>query len=321
MKISGFTFVRNAGKLYYPVKESIMSILPIVDEFVVALGDNDPDDTTEKEILSINSPKIKIVRTVWDIEKYPRGTENAHQTDIAKEHCSGDWLFYLQADEVVHEQDLDFIKSMCEKYLDDKRVDGFLFKYYHFWGDFDHVIESHGWTPYEIRIIRNDPDIHSYISAQSFRRIPGFDGKDYRTKKNVSKLNVVMLDAYIYHYGWARPPRVMQTKRKALDTIHFGKKRTEETYQRRDPVFDYGNLSKLKKFTGTHPAVMKDWISRFDWADQLHYEKDYKPTREPVKHEMLKSKVLTWIEKTFFGMPNRFGIINWNKIITYEKKN
>ena len=35
MKISGFTMVRNAGKYYFPIKESIQSVLPIVDEFIV----------------------------------------------------------------------------------------------------------------------------------------------------------------------------------------------------------------------------------------------------------------------------------------------
>ena len=100
--ISGFSMGKNAMKLYYPMKQSVMSILPIVDEFIVVLGDSDEDDITRKEILSIGSDKIKIIDTVWDIEKYPRGMENAHQTDIAIEHCSGEWLFYLQSDEVMH---------------------------------------------------------------------------------------------------------------------------------------------------------------------------------------------------------------------------
>jgi len=69
MKISGFKMVKNATKLYFPIKQSILSILPIVDEFVVALGDCDEDDTTLQEIESIGSDKIKIVHTVWDIKK------------------------------------------------------------------------------------------------------------------------------------------------------------------------------------------------------------------------------------------------------------
>ena len=94
MKISGFTFTRNVSKLYYPICESIQSILPIVDEFVVALGKGDEDDNTRELLESIRSPKIKIIETEWDLKAFPNGTEYAHQTDIAKSHCSGDWLFW-----------------------------------------------------------------------------------------------------------------------------------------------------------------------------------------------------------------------------------
>ena len=183
MKISGFTFTKNATRLYYPVKASIECLLPLVDEFVVALAEGDEDDRTEQEIKSIQSDKIKIIRTVWDLEKYPNGQEYAHQTDIAKEACTGDWLFYIQSDEVVHEKYLPLIKENCEKYLNDKEVEGFLFKYKHFWGDYDHFILSHAWYPREIRIIRNDPEIHSWRDAQSFRRIPEFNGQGLLSKR------------------------------------------------------------------------------------------------------------------------------------------
>src|ERR1051326_729953 len=101
MTISGFTFIRNGGKLFYPVAESIRSILPLVDEFVIALGEGDADDNTLHIIQSIGSPKIRVVHTKWDTTAYPDGTEYAHQTDVAKAECNGDWLFYLQSDEVV----------------------------------------------------------------------------------------------------------------------------------------------------------------------------------------------------------------------------
>ena len=86
MKISGFTFVKNASKLYIPAKEAILSILPICDEFVIALGDNDSDDNTLELINSIGSDKIRIVHTVWDTSTYTRNTEFARQTDIAKQN-------------------------------------------------------------------------------------------------------------------------------------------------------------------------------------------------------------------------------------------
>lgn len=314
MRISGFTMVKNATKLYYPIKQSIASVLDIVDEFVVALGDCDADDRTREEILSLNSPKVKIIDTVWDLKKYPNGMENAHQTDIAKNACTGDWLIYLQADEVIHEKYHQTIYSNCKKYLNDKRVDGFLFKYVHFWGDYWHYHNVHGWYKNDIRIIRNDAEIHSYQSAQSFRRIPDFDGLNYRQKENTFKLNVVPIDAEIYHYGWVRPPQYMQSKKKALDTIHKGKERVEEMYKADKDYFDYGPLGNLPEFKDSHPKVMQDWIANFDWKDKLNYGKNLPTNRPLLKHEKFKYRLITWIEKYLLGGKEIFGYSNWNII-------
>ncbi len=309
MKISGFSMARNASKLYYPVKQSIESILPICDEFVIAIGKGDSGDRTRKEVESINSPKVKIIDTEWDLEKYPYGMEHAHQTDIAREACSGDWLFYLQADEVVHEDDLPLIKKKCEKYVNDAEVEGMLFNYYHFFGDYNHYHKAHGWYKKEIRIIRNRPDIHSWRSAQSFRRIPNFDGVHYRQKEGTYKLKVIPLKAHIFHYGWVRPPHLMKKKMKAFSVIHRGKEETEQRFD--DLNFDYGPLNKIKKFKGTHPAVMKDWIQQFDWKEELYYSGPYPKTRRKLRHEKLKNKVVSWIENSILGEKTIGGTRNW----------
>lgn len=312
MTISGFSFVKNATKLYYPIKQSILSILPIVDEFVIAVGDCDNDDSTIEEIHSINSNKVKIIPTVWDLKNYPNGMENAHQTDIAKSHCKGDWLFYLQADEVCHENDLETIQRRCDELYGNKEVDGLLFNYYHFWGDYWHYHKSHSWYAKEIRIIRNDPDIHSWESAQSFRRIKNFDGIHYRQKDGTEKLNVAPVDAYIYHYGWVRPPELMQKKSKALETIHKGNDIAEELYKSKPADFDYGYIGGLKKFEGTHPQVMQEFIQKFNWAHQLNYTD--KNTSNSFKHNKAKDKILSFIENTIFGGEQIFGFRNWKKL-------
>jgi len=302
---------KNADKLYYPLKEAIESILPIVDEFVVAIGDGDEGDRTRQLIEQIDSDKVHIIDTVWDLDKYPNGMENAHQTDIAREACSGDWLFYLQADEVIHEQYLPVIRKRCEELLDNEEVEGLLFKYRHFWGDYDHYHESHGWYPEEIRIVRNRPDIHSWESAQSFRRIPDFDGLNYRQREATHRLKVARVDAYVYHYGWVRPPRLMQRKKKALDTIHKGQSAANKLHDTQASQFDYGPLQKLPQFTGTHPTVMKDWIERFDWQDQLQYSGNAQPNRDKFKHEMIKYQVISWIENNLNGKKQIGGFKNY----------
>ncbi len=304
MKISGFSMGKNAHKLYYPMRYAIESILPIVDEFVVALGDSDADDTTREEIEKIRSDKVRIIDTVWDIEKYPRGMEHAHQTDIAREQCSGDWLFYLQSDELVHERYLPVIENRCRELLDDREVEGLLFNYHHFWGDYHHIQDTHCWYRKEIRIIRNDPDIHSWESAQSFRRIPGFDGLHYRQHEHTYKLKVAPVDAWIYHYGWVRPPVVMQNKIKAFTANHEGRASVDRKIREKKypTYFDYGNLSRLTTFEGTHPKVLQPWIDRFDWEDQLRFE-GAATSQIPIKmkHDRLKYRVVSWIEKKMLG--------------------
>lgn len=292
MKISGFSFVRNGIKLYYPITQAIRSILPVVHEFVVAVGEG--DDDTREQIAAIGDPKIRIIDTVWD-EKYCRyGAINAIQTDIALRACTGDWCFYLQADEVVHEKYLPVIEARCRQLLDDPEVEGLLFKYRHFWGDYDHYQNGHGWYPHEIRIVRNRKDIHSWQSAQSFRSFDFWE--DPRQKTGTHKLRVANVDAYIYHYGWVRPPHLMQNKRRALDSIHWGGKKARDFYDKAPKEFDYGPLHWLGVHKGTHPAVMQEMIEAFWWRDSLQYEGKPNPYRKPHKFETLRYRLLSWLE-------------------------
>jgi len=297
MRISGFSFVRNGVKLYYPVVESILSILPICDEFVVAVGKGDGDDTTRQQIAQFNNPKIKIIDTEWDEKYFKKGVINSIQTDIAKDACSGDWLFYLQADEVVHEKYLPIIKQKCEELLSNKKIEGLLFSYKHFWGDYYHYHDEHGWYPFEIRIVRNLPEIHSYQSAQSFRYFSHYDNP--RQPEGTRKLRVAKVDAEIYHYGWVRPPHLMQNKSRALNTVHWGKNRAEDYYTKAPKEFDYGPLNRLAIFKDNHPKVMNDMISRMNWKDKLQSEGKPNPYRSLHKHETFKYRFISFIEKTF----------------------
>jgi len=309
MKISGFSFVRNGVKLYYPIVESIRSILPIVDEFVIAVGQGDADDTTRGQIAAIGDPKIRIIDTIWEEKYCQKGAINAIQTDIAKDACHGDWLFYLQADEVLHEKYLPAIEARCRELVDNIEVEGLLFRYKHFWGDYEHYHKSHGWYPHEIRIIRNRPEIHSWQSAQSFRRFDHYEHP--RQASGHHKLKVAPVDAEIYHYGWVRPPHLMQNKRRALDSVHWGLNRAKDYYEKAPKEFDYGPLDLLATFKETHPLVMLERIARMDWKDKLHASGKPNPYREPHKHERLKYRLLSFIEKHFHGGRQIGGFRNY----------
>ena len=276
MKVSGFTFVRNALKYDYPVVEAINSILPICDEFIVAVGNS--EDNTLELIQSIHSPKIKIIETVWDDNLREGGQVLAIETNKAFSAIStdSDWAFYIQGDEVVHEQYLPTIKNGMLQYKDNKQVEGLLFKYTHFYGSYDYVADSKQWYRNEIRIIRNDKKIQSYKDAQGFR-------------KNNNKLQVKPIDAYIYHYGWVKPPKAQQAKQQ---TFHKLWHNDQWVKQRIAPIeeFDYSNIDSLKYFKGTHPKVMQKRINAINW------EFAFDPTQKNIS---LKQRLLTFIEKTF----------------------
>ncbi len=302
MKISGFTMGKNVTKLYYPVKESIMSILPICDEFIVVLGKGDTDDRTLQEIESIGSSKIKIFHSEWDTQKYPNGTEMAHQTDIAKSYCTGDWLFYIQADEVVHEKYLPIIENICKQLLNDNQVEGLLFKYIHFWGDYSHHNDAHGWYKNEIRIIRNKPEIHSWKDAQSFRKFSNFDQNSYNKKEGSSKLEVAKVDAYIFHYGWVRPPSVMNSKRQAFSNIYKGQN-NQNSANEKEMKFEYGPLDRYSIFKDSHPKVMSEWINKFYWESEIQQTGKIKKINGLKKHEQFKYRFVTFLEKHIFFRP------------------
>lgn len=298
MKISGFTFVKNATKLYIPAKQAIASALPLVDEFVVALGDNDENDQTRAEIESLNSTKIKIIDTVWDTENYAKNTIFAQQTDIAKAHCTGDWLFYIQCDEAIHEDYLPVVKAAMEKYLNDEKVDGLLFSYKHFWGDYKHFNQSHAFYPREIRAIKNRPEIHSWKDAQSFRKYTHFSPsmQAYQQKENTVKLNVAEIPAEIFHYGWVRPPHLMRTKQQSNSRTYRGKLATQKRFKNTSQEFEYGPLNKTTLFTGTHPKSMEKWIAKLDWQNKLQLAGKRPKKASHDRHERLKYRMLTWVE-------------------------
>lgn len=244
-KISGFTIIRNGEKLGYPYLEAIQSIMPICDEIIIVVGDCS-DDTLLK-LNELNSEKIKIIHTVWDESLRTGGAILAQQTNIALEHISGDWGFYIQGDEVVHEKYLPIIKSEIQKYHSNNNVEGLLFNYKHFYGSYEYVAKAMKWYRKEIRVIRNNIGITSYRDAQGFR-------------KNNQKIKVKQIEAEIYHYGWCRIPEKQQNKQ-----LEFSKLYHSDDWISKNVVqaseYDYSTFDSLEKFTENHPITMQKRIS------------------------------------------------------------
>lgn len=279
MFVSGFTFVRNAVKFDYPVVEAILSILPICDEVIVAVGNS--DDDTLGLIQSINSPKIKIIETVWDDSLRKGGQVLAVETDkaLAAVSPNADWCFYIQGDEVVHEQYLPIIKQAMNDNLNKKNVEGLLFKYTHFYGSYQYVADSFKWYRREIRVIRNTGKVTSYKDAQGFR-----------TTDN-QKLRVKLIDAYIYHYGWVKPPEIQREKMKS--SINFwGEGHNIPEIHKELEAFDYSEIDSLSHFEGTHPKVMQARIERVNWL--FNFDIKVKKLSFKNRFRMLIEKLTSW---------------------------
>lgn len=250
MKVSGFTLIRNAIQFDFPVLESIASILPMVDEYVVNVGRS--EDDTLNLIRSIGSPKIKIIETVWDDSLRTDGKLFGIQQDIALSHCTGDWAFLLQGDEVVHEDDLPVIRRAMEQYLPQQEVLALVFRVLHFKGDYWSLDP---WMYHRAtRIVRTDGRVRSAIDGFDFE-VPGLPG--VIKNGNLGKL----IKARIFHYGYARNPGALREKRRYQIRRHEGDRLTEEridAWAAMDAEFpDYG---MLKNYSGSHPKVMEQRI-------------------------------------------------------------
>lgn len=271
MRVTGFSFVKNAVIYDYPVVEAIKSILPICDNFVVAVGKS--DDATLELIKSIDPEKIIIVETEWDESLREGGRVLAEETNkaFASVPADSDWAFYIQGDEVVHEKYLPVIKEAMTRYKDDKRVDGLLFNYRHFYGSYDYVGASTSWYAHEIRVIKNDKSIYSYKDAQGFR------------KGDNEKLKVIPIDAYMYHYGWVKEPEAMQRKQENFNKYWHDDQWIEEHIVKADE-FDYGrDLRELKRFEESHPAVMQNRIDRTNWKFDYDISTGKKKLKDRLK--------------------------------------
>ena len=274
MKIAGFTIIKNAVVNDFPIVEAIKSILPIVDEMIVLIGDS--TDATIALIESIGDPKIKIHHSVWDKNLRKGGVVLAVETDKAFQYidASFDWAFYIQGDEVVHEKYHPVIIDACHKYKTDDAVQGLLFKYKHFFGTYDYVGDSRKWYAHEVRIIRNNKKITAYRDAQGFRI-----GK--------TKLPVATINASIYHYGWVKSPEQMRKKQKESSVFWHDDTQMQKIISSPD-YYDFSGFDSLEKFTDTHPTVMKERIIQKNWAIDLDISK---------KKFSLKNLILYYFEK------------------------
>ena len=263
---SAFTFIRNGQILGYPFIESIQSILPIVDEFIINVGES--EDETLSLIQSIENSKIRIIESKWNDKMNDRGFVYGQQKMIAHYNCSGDWAFYIEGDEVYHESDLNKIKESMKLHLNDPKVEALVFDYYHFYGNANSYLNSPGWYRSEARIIKNS--VRSYSPDGLFWLVLDSNKKGrYPRAKHTN--------AHCYHYGWVRTEDQMNLKSKMVQK-YWSKNHNKIDYTQKDQ-------SIIKEFKGTHPKVMKEWLPKTSGLFQG--DQDYILTRKEKKHRIM----------------------------------
>ena len=273
MKVSAFTFIKNGQILGYPFLQSIQSILPIVDEFVINVGAS--EDETLDMIRSIQDKKIRIIQSKWNDGMHNRGYVYGQQKMIAQFNCTGDWAFYIEGDEVYHEEDLEKIHKSMKLHLNNSKVEALVFDFKHFYGNANTILDSPGWYRKEARIIKNS--VRSYAPDGLFWLVLESNKKGrYPWAKHTG--------ASCYHYGWVRSQDQMNLKSTKVQKYWGG-----------DPVkIDYTQTDQsiIRPFQGTHPKIVENWLPKDIGIFEV--DSSYKLTQKQKNHR-LKIK----IEKLF----------------------
>lgn len=275
MKVSGFTFIRNAVLLDYPIVAAIQSILPLCDEILVAVG-NSTDDTLG--LIQNIDPKVRIIQTTWDDTLRENGRVLAVETDKALSAIdpAADWAIYIQGDEVMHEADHPEILNAMTRFQHDQDVDGLLFDYLHFYGSYDYIGVSNNWYKKEIRIIKPSRGIFSFRDAQGFRKAPD------------QKLKVAPANARVFHYGWVKDPQAMQRKQESFHKLWHDDAWLEKNIKVAT-AFDYeDHIHELARFEGTHPQWIAERIVERNWTFQTDISRNKKSLKNKIK-DLLKA--------------------------------
>lgn len=240
--VAGCSIIRNATILDFPLEASVRSVLPGVDDFVLAVGASEDDTRERAERLAHDEPKVRLLDTVWDTTQ--GATVLSTQTNLALAACQARWALYIQADEVLADGGALELRRQLQQADADARVEGLVVDYRHFYGGFDMMGVSRQWYRREVRAIRLGIGGHSHGDAQGFR--VGTEDRRVRCRRS----GVTM-----FHYGWARPTWALQAKRRLDHEIYP----TERRKDPERPLLPW--FPGLRRFDGEHPTLVRDWIA------------------------------------------------------------
>ncbi len=259
MRLAGFSMIRNGLRFDYPFEASLRSLLPLVDELNLAVGKSEDATLARAHALAKREPKLKIFETVWDSSQHQGGLELSRQTNLALARCQGDWGVYLQADEVLHEDDLEMIRQSARRQLKSK-VDGLSFEYLHFYGTYQTLQDQpRKWYRRAVRCVRLGKGVQSVGDAYGFRLVQG---------KSSRRLKIASSGARVFHYGWTRPPETMLAKQMNLDRMYHDESWVRQRHAKtlENARRFYQDRGHLRFFQGSHPQSMAQRVTAQDWT-------------------------------------------------------
>lgn len=160
-----------------------MDCLRVISDEIIVLDGYSTDGTYE---YLYTQPDIKIYRDEWNVSGQ-NGLEFARITNLGLERCDGNHIFYLQADELLHHNDISKIPDIVEDYQ------SMSFKMFHIRYDFKYKLN--GGYDRAIRFIKNDKKIYSDYDAYTF---------------NGDIHPVISTDIPIYHVGYVFVKNILQ---------------------------------------------------------------------------------------------------------------
>ena len=287
MKVSGFTFVRNAVRYQFPVVECIRSVLPMVDEFVVAVGDS--DDGTEDLIRSIGDRRIFVVPSRWNPNLTTGGFVLAQQTNVALFSFTGTLAVYIQADEAFHERDHGHLRKVMEKYADDDGVESLSLHRMDFVGDYRTVYDYV--DNLCVRIVKPHRFVLSRGDAAGFTVHPKF-------KERGRRITTVDTGTPIYHYMDIRTPEGFVAKNTASYLLW------QEHGPRSVPSLDEhlrGDFARrfLKRYEGSHPAPLSARIAAHGYAFDIDSPKVRTKLTKGERKQMFREFLAQRVHRSF----------------------
>lgn len=266
MSLSCIMIIKNGIRNGYPFLESIRSIVDAADEFLISDGYSD-DGTYDYLCAAANKySNIKLYQDTWPASEF--GESIALVTNQLKARARCDWVYNIQADEVVHETILPKFHRLTTTQTN--KFASFALRFLHFVGDFHHIETNPGYE-YAVRLVPNAENVSAVSDGWTF------DG-------NVEPVGIIKYPP-LFHFGWVYSKNNLYKKKNHAENIFRGDEPCQKEYQfcheiekqieeKPDAFIGWQRkllaYRKIRRYEGGYPKVAQHLLKR----DNFEYEPD-----------------------------------------------